>query len=81
MKITSFTANPVTSKAAGDPVSSRVDDPERHFGGADRQRTRSANPPHERKLLVHPITNSIYTLTAYGPGGQTVSTTISVFVR
>jgi len=32
-------------------------------------------------LVVNPITNSTYTLTAYGPGGQTVSSTISVFVR
>jgi len=31
--------------------------------------------------VVRPITNSIYTLTAYGPGGSTVSVTISVFVR
>ena len=29
----------------------------------------------------HPTTNETYTLTAYGPGGQTVSVTISVFVR
>jgi hypothetical protein len=32
-------------------------------------------------LVVKPITNTTYTLTAYGPGGQTVSVTISVFVR
>jgi hypothetical protein len=31
--------------------------------------------------VVHPTTNSTYTLTAYGAGGQTVSVTISVFVR
>jgi carbon monoxide dehydrogenase subunit G len=29
----------------------------------------------------NPTTNETYTLTAYGPGGQTVSVTISVFVR
>jgi hypothetical protein len=29
----------------------------------------------------NPITNETYTLTAYGPGGQTISATISVFVR
>jgi hypothetical protein len=33
------------------------------------------------QFTVTPITNSVYTLTAYGPGGQTVSATISVFVR
>ena len=32
-------------------------------------------------LIVKPITNTTYTLTAYGPGGQTVSVTIEVFVR
>jgi hypothetical protein len=29
----------------------------------------------------NPITNETYTLTAYGPGGQNVSVSISVFVR
>jgi len=32
-------------------------------------------------FTVHPTSNQTYTLTAYGPGGQTVSVTISVFVR
>jgi hypothetical protein len=33
------------------------------------------------KFTVHPTSNETYTLTAYGPGGQTVSVSISVFVR
>jgi len=37
--------------------------------------------PVNGSFTVNPITNSTYTLTAYGPGGQTVSVTISVFVR
>ena len=37
--------------------------------------------PVNGSFTVTPITNSMYTLTAYGPGGQTVSATISVFVR
>ena len=37
--------------------------------------------PANGTLVVRPITNTTYTLTAYGPGGQTVSVTISVFVR
>jgi hypothetical protein len=37
--------------------------------------------PVNGSLTIAPITNSTYTLTAYGPGGQTVSSTISVFVR
>ena len=30
---------------------------------------------------ANPTTNETYTLTAYGPGGQNVSVSISVFVR
>ena len=81
VKITSFTANPVTSTAAGNPVvlswttqnaSSIV-----LIGGELGPQTLPSNG----SFTVNPITNSTYTLTAYGPGGQTVSTTISVFVR
>jgi len=81
VRITSFTANPVTSTAAGNPVvlswttqnaSSVV-----LVGSELGPQTLDVNG----SFTVHPITNSIYTLTAYGPGGQTVSTTISVFVR
>ena len=39
------------------------------------------NQPVNGSLTVYPFSNDTYTLTAYGPGGQTVSTTISVFVR
>ena len=42
-------------------------------------RPQTLNP--NGSLVVKPITNTTYTLTAYGPGGQTVSVTISVFVR
>jgi len=81
VRITSFTANPVTSTAAGNPVvlswttqnaSSVV-----LVGSELGPQTLDVNG----SFTVRPITNSIYTLTAYGPGGQTVSTTISVFVR
>jgi len=37
--------------------------------------------PANGQFTVNPISNQTYTLTAYGPGGQTVSVTISVFVR
>jgi outer membrane protein OmpA-like peptidoglycan-associated protein len=81
VRILSFTANPVTSTAAGNPVilswttqnaSSVV-----LIGSEISPQTLPANGTFQ----VNPITNSIYTLTAYGPGGQTVSVTISVFVR
>jgi hypothetical protein len=81
VKILSFTADPVTSTAAGNPVTLAW-------------QTQNATsvvligaelPPTTLKpndsIVVTPITNSTYTLTAYGPGGQTVSATISVFVR
>ena len=32
-------------------------------------------------ITINPISNQTYTLTAYGPKGQAVSATISVFVR
>ena len=81
VQITSFSANPVTSTAAGNPVvlswttqnaTSVV------IVGADLQ---PQTLPTSGSLTVNPITNSTYTLTAYGPGGQTVNGTISVFVR
>lgn len=81
VKINSFTANPVTTTAAGDPsvlnwttenATSVV-----LIGGE----LGPQNLPVNGTFTVHPITNSTYTLTAYGPGGQTVSVTISVFVR
>jgi hypothetical protein len=81
VKINSFTANPVTSTAAGNPVvlswttsnaTSVV-----LIGSEIGPQTLPANG----SFTINPITNSVYTLTAYGNGGQTVSATISVFVR
>jgi len=81
VKITSFTANPVTSTAAGNPVvlswTTQNATSVVLIGSELGPQTLG---PNDSKT-VNPITNSIYTLTAYGPGGQTVSTTISVFVR
>jgi hypothetical protein len=45
------------------------------------RRYSAADLPVNGSLVVNPITNLTYALTAYGPGGQTVSSTISVFVR
>ncbi len=81
VQITSFSASPVTTTAAGAPsvlawttsnASSVV-----LIGGELGPQTLPVNGT----FTVNPITNSTYTLTAYGPGGQTVSVTISVFVR
>ena len=81
VRILSFTSDPVTSTAAGNPV-------------VLAWQTQNATsvvivgnelPPQSLQpngtITVNPITNTTYTLTAYGPGGQTVSVTISVFVR
>ena len=81
VQILSFTANPVTSTAAGNPVVltwQTANATSVVLIGADIPPT---NVPVNGTFTVNPITNETYTLTAYGPGGQTVSTTISVFVR
>jgi hypothetical protein len=79
--ITSFQANPVTSTAAGNPVvlswTTQNATSVVLVGSELGPQTLNVNG----SFTVNPITNSIYTLTAYGPGGQTVSVTISVFVR
>jgi hypothetical protein len=81
VQILSFTASPPNSNAAGAPVvlswttanaSSVV-----LIGGDVAPQTLPVNGT----FTVNPISNQTYTLTAYGPGGQTVSVTISVFVR
>jgi len=81
VQILSFTADPVTSTAAGNPVTlswSTANATQVILIGADIQ---PQTLPVNGSMVVHPITNSTYTLTAYGAGGQTVSVTISEFVR
>ena len=56
-------------------------DAKRHFGGDRGNELGPQNLQPCGTLVVRPITNTTYTLTAYGPGGQTVSVTIEVFVR
>jgi len=81
VQILSFTASPVTSTSAGNPVVlswQTANATSVVLIGADIPPT---NVSVNGTFTVNPITNETYTLTAYGPGGQTVSTTISVFVR
>jgi len=81
VRITSFTANPVTSTAAGNPVTlSWTTDNATSVVLIGSEIGPQTLPP-SGTFVIHPITNSTYTLTAYGNGGQTVSATISVFVR
>ncbi len=82
VRILSFTASPVTSIAAGDPVTLAWTTDQAQsvvLVGAELGSVTGLNV--NGSYVVHPTTNSTYTLTAYGAGGQTVSVTISVFVR
>ena len=81
VQILSFTASPVTTTAAGAPsvlswttanATSIV------LIGAELG---AQTLPVNGSFTVNPITDTTYTLTAYGAAGQTVSVTISVFVR
>ena len=80
VRITSFTANPVTSTAAGNPVILSWTTQNATSVVLIGSEIPAQTLPSNGSLTVTPITNSVYTLTAYGPGGQTVSGTISVFV-
>jgi hypothetical protein len=80
VKITSFTSNPQTTNSGDPSVLSWTTENATQvvlIGGELGPQTMPVNG----SFTVHPTTNSTYTLTAYGPGGQTVSVTISVFVR
>jgi hypothetical protein len=81
VRITSFTANPVTSTAAGNPVVLSWTTQNATSVVLIGSEIGAQTLPVNGSFTVNPITNSVYTLTAYGPGGQTVSGTISVFVR
>ena len=81
VQILSFQANPVTSPAAGAPVTlswTTANATSVVLTGADIP---PMTLPVNGSYTDNPITNETYTLTAYGPGGQTVSVTTSVFVR
>jgi hypothetical protein len=81
VRILSFTANPVFTTTSGAPATlswTTSNATSVVLIGAD------IGPqilPVNGSLVVNPISNATYTLTAYGPGGQTVSDTIEVFVR
>jgi hypothetical protein len=81
VRILSFNANPPTSTAAGNPVVLSWTTSNATSVVLIGSEISPQNLDPNGQFTVHPITNSTYTLTAYGPGGQTVSATISVFVR
>ena len=81
VQILSFQANPVSSPVAGAPVTlswTTANATSVVLTGADIP---PMTLPVNGSYTDNPITNETYTLTAYGPGGQTVSVSISVFVR
>jgi hypothetical protein len=81
VRILSFNASPPASDAPGSAVTlswNTTNATSVVIVGAD---VNSQNLQPSGSLVVHPIANASYTLTAYGPGGQTVSVSISVPVR
>lgn len=81
VRITSFTSDPLTSLAAGAPVTLKWTTENASSVVIVGNELAPQTLPANGTLVVKPITNTTYTLTAYAPGGQTVSVTISVFVR
>jgi hypothetical protein len=81
VRITSFTSDPLTSLAAGAPVTLKWTTENASSVVIVGNELGPQTLPANGSLVVKPITNTTYTLTAYAPGGQTVSVTISVFVR
>jgi len=81
VRITSFTSDPLTSLAAGAPVTLKWTTENASSVVIVGNELAPQTLPANGSLVVRPITNTTYTLTAYAPGGQTVSVTISVFVR
>ncbi len=81
VQILSFTASPVystVSGCAGGSLLTTANATSVVLIGGDISPT-NLNP--NGTFTVNPTSNETYTLTAYGPGGQTVSVSISVFVR
>jgi uncharacterized cupredoxin-like copper-binding protein len=81
VRILSFTSNPVFSTSAGDPVTLAWQTENAQSVVIVGNELPPQTLPASGSLVVRPVTNTTYTLTAYGPAGQTVSVTISVFVR
>jgi peptidoglycan-associated lipoprotein len=79
--VLTFAQSPEFSQRAGDPVvltwttSGATEVRITGFGAP------SGALPANGSVTVNPTTNTDYTLTAYGPGGQTISVVLHVFVR
>ena len=81
VRILSFTASPEVSTSAGSPVTLAWQTQKRQLGGPLSADLPPQTLPANGTLTINPVTTGNYTVTAYGPSGQAVSVTISVFVR
>ena len=81
VRILSFTSNPIYSTASGYPVTLSWTTQNATSVVVVGNDISPTNQPVNGSLTIYPTSNATYTLTAYGPGGQTVSDSISVFVR
>jgi hypothetical protein len=80
-QILSFTADPPFSLASGTPVTLSWQTTNATSVVIVGQGVPPQTLPANGTLVVKPEVTTAYTLTAYGPSGQTVSVTISVVVR
>jgi hypothetical protein len=81
VQILSFQTSPAFSQVAGAPVTlswTTANATSVVLTGADIP---AMTLPVNGSYVDYPVTNETYTLTAYGPGGQSVSVSISEFVR
>jgi hypothetical protein len=81
VRILSFTSDPQFSTSSGNPVTLAWTTQNASSVIIVGNELGPQTLPANGSLVVRPTTNTTYTLTAYAPGGQTVSVTISVFVR
>jgi hypothetical protein len=79
--ITSFTNDPSFSPAAGGPVSLSWTTQNAMSVGITGSGLPPGPYPVNGSLVVRPVTNTNYTLIAYGANGQAVSSVLYVFVR
>jgi hypothetical protein len=80
-QILSFTSDPPFSLAAGTPVTLSWTTANATSVVIVGQGVSPQTLPANGSLVVRPEVTTSFTLTAYGPAGQTVSNTISVVVR
>jgi hypothetical protein len=81
VRILTFTSNPVYSMKSGDPVTINWTTEGATSVDLTGNFVPSGKLDVNGSVVVYPTTNSTYTLTAYGPNGNTVSAVLYVFVR